>query len=258
MDSGLARAIILLVLSMVISACNPSWAVPNSPIQVATHVLEARPLEGKQRNANDFQQVERRLENLYANSSPQADEAVVILMSFYLGESNGEELYENLLSRGPRMIPIIERYLQEPPSLVRHYPKTIVLERTTTELLLKESLEILKVQAGARTISSTTVDISPLHKQSANCKLKLSHRPEPKFPDNLIQSGETYSSMPVLKVDIQEDGTVTNQELVQQSGIRRLDALLLRNVTQWKYEPRPGCGVVQSNIAINVDWTDTK
>lgn len=249
-------AIVLLLLT--ISACNRSSAAPISANQLATHVLEARPVEGEQLNADDFQEVEQRLTDLYANSSPQADEAVVILMSFYLGESNGEELYENLLTRGPRMIPIIKRYLHEPPSLLKRCPKRIVLERATTELFLKESLEILKVQAGARTISSTTVETSPLRKQSANCKLKLSRRPRPKFPDNLIQSGETYNNTPVLKVDIEEDGTVTNPELIQQSGIKGLDALLLRNVTQWKFEPRPGCGVVQSNIAINIDWTDTK
>jgi len=35
---------------------------------------------------------------LYEGSSKQADEAVVVLMSFYLGEHNGEELNENSLA----------------------------------------------------------------------------------------------------------------------------------------------------------------
>lgn len=94
----------------------------------------------------------------------------------------------------------------------------------------------------------------PLRQQTGSCKLKLVHRPLVKFPDDLIQTGETYRNTPVLRVDIEEVGAITNAQLIQPSGIKRLDALLLQNVSQWKYAARPGCGVVQSNIAITVDW----
>ena len=153
------------------------------------------------------------------------------------------------------MIPIIERSLQEPPAIVTHYPKETKLERDTTVMFLRESLGILKVQAGARHVSSTAVEAAPLRKQTGNCELRLLHRPEIKFGDDLIQTGETYRNTPVLRVDIEEDGAITGAQVIQTSGIKHLDALLLQNVSQWKYAARPECGVVQSNIAITIDWT---
>jgi hypothetical protein len=82
-----------------------------SAVDLAANVLSAR-VEALRKNDFDpnSQEVEKRLAALYRNSSKEADEAIVILMNFYLGEHEGEELYENLLSRGPRMIPILERY----------------------------------------------------------------------------------------------------------------------------------------------------
>lgn len=153
------------------------------------------------------------------------------------------------------MIPIIERYLQEQPAIVTHYPKETQLERDTTVMFLRESLEILKVQAGARHVSSTAVETAPLRKQTGNCALRLLHRPELKFGDDLIQTGEPYRNTPVLRVDIEEDGAITSPKVIQPSEIKRLDARLLQNVSRWKYAARPGCGVVQSNIAITIDWT---
>jgi TonB family protein len=250
-----AFALLILVAILALSGCKRPSTSGISPSGLAAEVLDARVKAVKQNSSDPpFEEVERRLADLYGNSSGQADEAIVILMSFYLGEHNGEELYENLLSRGPRMIPVIERYLREQPALMTHYPKETLLERDTTVMFLKEALEILKVQAGARHVSNTEVETAPLRQQTGPCKLTLMHRPQVKFPDDLIQTGEAYRNTPVLRVDIEEDGAITNAQLVQASGIKHLDALLLQNVSQWNYAPRPGCGVVQSNIAITVDW----
>lgn len=127
------------------------------------------------------------LEKLFANPTKEADEAVVILMSFYLGEDNGEELDENLRHRGPRMIPILERYLrEEPTSLLTRYPRAMRLERSTTTMYLKEALEILKVQAGARRISDISVETEPLRNEIGNCKPKIKLRPKAKFNESLV------------------------------------------------------------------------
>lgn len=252
-------ALLIVALAFTVPGCHRSSTPRTSPSELAAHVLDARVQARKENNSDpDFEEVERRLADLYGNSSGQADEAIVILMSFYLGEHNGEELYENLLSRGPRMIPIVEHCLQEEPILVSRYPKEIVLDRKTTVVFLKESLEILKVQAGARQVSSTSVETAPLRKQVGNCEVKLLHRPDLKFGDDLIQTGETYRNTPVLRVDIEEDGAVSNAQIIQASGIKRLDALLLQNISQWKYAARPGCGALQSNIAITIDWVAAK
>jgi hypothetical protein len=46
---------------------------------------------------------------LHKDKSPAADQAVVVLMEYYLGESNGEDLLEDTLLRGKRMIRLVER-----------------------------------------------------------------------------------------------------------------------------------------------------
>lgn len=202
-----------------------------------------------------WDELDRRLDTLFRNNTKEGDEAVVILMSFYLGEHEGEEVEENLLSRGPRMIPLIERYLrQEPSSLLNEYPERVRLERTTTVGYLKEDLEILRVQAGARRVASSSVETGPLRDQSGECTVKLVQHPKFKFEDNLIQPGESYRGAPALRVDIEENGEIKNVELLSSSGIRRLDAVVLTDLTEWKYAPRPHCGVVQANIGITIDW----
>ena len=128
------------------------------------------------------------------------------------------------------------------------------LERTTTVGYLKEDLEILRVQAGARRVASSSVETGPLRDQSGECTVKLVQHPKFKFEDNLIQPGESYRGAPALRVDIEENGEIKNVELLSSSGIRRLDAVVLTDLTEWKYAPRPHCGVVQANIGITIDW----
>ena len=134
-----------------------------------------------------WQELDKRLDTLFGNNTKEGDEAVVILMSFYLGEHNGEELQENLLSRGPRMMPLLERYLhEEPSSLINRYPERVRLERTTTVMFLKEDLEVLRVQAGSRRVASMSVETAPLRNQAGECTVKLLQQPRFKFEDNLV------------------------------------------------------------------------
>jgi TonB family protein len=176
-------------------------------------------------------------------------------MSFYLGEHNGEELYENLISRGPRMIPLLERYLhEEPASLLAQYPARVRLERATTTGFLQEALRALRFQAGAHHISGVASETSPLREQSGKCAVKILDRHDVKFPDNLIHPGESYNGAPVLRVNIEENGETSHIQLLQSSGIRRLDAMLVSGARQWKYASRRGCGAIQANVVFNIDW----
>jgi hypothetical protein len=224
----------------------------NTATALAAHIVDAAP---RALATDDWNDLETRLGTLYNNPSKEADEAVVILMSFYLGEHNGEELYENLISRGPRMIPLLERYLhEEPASLLAQYPARVRLERATTTGFLQDALRALRFQAGARHISAVTPETSPLREQSGKCAVKILKRPELKFPDNMIHPGESYNAAPVLRVTIDENEGTSHIQLLQPSGIRRLDAMLVSNARQWKYAPRPGCGTIDANVVFNIDW----
>ena len=242
------------LIALFALGCRHAATQGNTPAALAAHVIDAAP---RALATDDWNDLETRLGALYNNPSKEADEAVVILMSFYLGEHNGEELYENLLSRGPRMVPLLERYLhEEPASLLAQYPARVRLERATTTGFLQEALRTLRFQAGARHISAVTSETSPLREQPKKCTVKILKHPEPKFPDNIIQRGESYLGRPVLRVTIEENGDASHVQLLQSSGVHRLDTLLLTDILQWKYAPRLGCGIIEANVVVNIDWVD--
>jgi TonB family protein len=233
---------------------------PNTADDLAANVLDiAAQALLKDDGGPKWDELDRRLDVLFANYTKEGDEATVILMSFYLGEHEGEELDENLLSRGPRMIPLVDRYIREEPrSLLKEYPSRVKLERDTTLYFLKEDLEILRVQAGADRVADTSVGtypLSSLRDQSKACKITLSHEPKFDFGDNLIQPGEHYRGSPTLRADIDENGNVKHVELMSGSGIQRLDAGVLAEVSKWKYDVRPPqCGTMAANIVVTVHW----
>jgi len=240
------------LIALFALGCHRAAPEGNTPTALAAHVIDAAP---RALATDDWNDLDTRLGALYNNPSKDADEAVVILMSFYLGEHNGEELYENLLSRGPRMIPLLERYLhEEPATLIAQSPARVRLERATTTGFLQEALRTLRFQAGARHISAVSPETSPLREQLGKCAVKVLKRANLKFPDNIIHAGESYNGPPVLRLTIEESGETSHIQLLQPSGIRRLDALLVSGAHQWKYAPRPGCGAIEANVGFNIDW----
>jgi hypothetical protein len=132
------------------------------------------------------------------------------------------------------------------------------LDRITTVAELIEAIEILQVRAGAKRVASTSFKTAPLRDEVGNCSPNLLQHPEINPGEELVQSGESYTGAPVLRVTILESGEVANVPLLSQSGVRRLDALLLANGDHWKYAKRPNCGVVQANTVISIDWMPSK
>src|SRR5215469_189358 len=158
----LAVTIVAIALSAI--ACERhKYHQPSTAADLAANVLDiAAEALLKDDGGPKWDELDRRLDVLFANNTKEGDEAIVILMSFYLGEHEGEELEENLLSRGPRMIPLVERYLHEEPSSLRNeFPRRVRLERKTTVGFLKEALQILRVQAGAHQVANASVEMYP-------------------------------------------------------------------------------------------------
>jgi hypothetical protein len=54
--------------------------------------------------------VERRLYSILADRSPSGDQALVYLLTVYMGEHPGEELVCEAANRGKRLIPLIRSY----------------------------------------------------------------------------------------------------------------------------------------------------
>jgi len=240
------------LIALFALGCHHAAPGENTPTALAAHIIDAAP---RALATDDWNDLETRLGALYNNPNKEADEAVVILMSFYLGEHNGEELYENLLSRGPRMIPLLERYLlKSPHRFSLNLRLAFGWNARLPQVFCRKRCVPSDFKQGRAHISAVTSETSPLREQSGKCAVKILKRLDVKFPDNLIHSGESYNGAPVLRINIEENGETSHIQLLQPSGIRRLDAMLVSNVRQWKYAPRPGCGIVEANVVVNIDW----
>jgi TonB family protein len=90
---------------------------------------------------------------------------------------------------------------------------------------------------------------------SPRCKLVPSGRQD-FIPDNCCRPGpgESYRHSPVIALQITEEGSMANVRVVRSSGIKDLDARLIRGVSSWRYYPRPGCGVIESTMTVIIDF----
>lgn len=85
------------------------------------------------------------LGRLFDNQSPAADEALVVLFSYYLGESNGEDLLQAVTERRRRMLPILRKY-QCCTVLIpgRTYRRSMRLADSTRAILLHDAAELIE------------------------------------------------------------------------------------------------------------------
>jgi hypothetical protein len=81
-------------------------------------------------------QVDELTANLLRKHGPTADEALVVLLAFYVGESNGEDILFAITARGRRMLPWLRKYDHHAPTIKeRSYPQTLLLpEETRTQI----------------------------------------------------------------------------------------------------------------------------
>jgi len=66
---------------------------------------------------------------------------------------------------------------------------------------------------------------------------------------------ETYKGGPLIKYQVQEDGTVSDATLARSSGVADIDKKVLDAVARWKFKPRPvGCGVIDTEMFATIDF----
>lgn len=84
---------------------DPAWdlSVPVLKLACASRVSEGT-------DGGTEAELDRALDVLMHREGTAADEALVILMSFYLGESRDTDLWENVVSRGPRILGLLKMY----------------------------------------------------------------------------------------------------------------------------------------------------
>jgi TonB family protein len=77
-------------------------------------------------------------------------------------------------------------------------------------------------------------------------------KPGPAAPYKFLPN-ESYRQSPVIKFQINEDGSVSNARLVRSSGVKDIDKKVLKAVSSWKYEAVPGC-ILDSEMTVIIDW----
>lgn len=70
-----------------------------------------------------------------------------------------------------------------------------------------------------------------------------------------FREGEKFSSSPIISFQILESGEVANAKLKRSSGVADIDSFALRSIKGTKYISRPGCGIIESDAVITVDFT---
>ena len=70
-----------------------------------------------------------------------------------------------------------------------------------------------------------------------------------------IRKGEKSTGYsPIVAFEILESGEVSNVRLKRSSGIADIDDNALAWIRSMKYNSRPGCGVIDSETGVTIDW----
>jgi TonB family protein len=87
------------------------------------------------------------------------------------------------------------------------------------------------------------------------CKLKATtHAVRGKSPEFHFRKGEKYEHSPIIAYEILESGEIAHAFVKRSSGVADLDHYALKWVQEFKYNNRPGCGIVESQVVVNIDF----
>jgi hypothetical protein len=106
--------------------------VPPREVQVLVKAIldlrsKAECSQGEQQQSA-FQQSEKLMGRLFQKKSAAADEALVVLMNFYVGESIQADLIHQVTTRGKRMLPLLLKYKKASVAFSKvEYPKSMLV-----------------------------------------------------------------------------------------------------------------------------------
>ena len=91
--------------------------------------------------------------------------------------------------------------------------------------------------------------LSQTGRSGTDCKSLVMQSETTAIEEVQPQKGEKYRRPPMVAYEVQENGELRKLLLVRHSGIKELDGELLSRAVQWKYQTRPGCGVLRVRLA---------
>jgi hypothetical protein len=111
----MTQTFLVLALSLALQATNtaPTVAPPSDVQEKVRSILDlcrqAAEGQGARQNAA-FYEAGRLTGKLLEDRTKSSDEALVVLMGFYVGEATGEDLLHGITVRGKRMLPLLLKY----------------------------------------------------------------------------------------------------------------------------------------------------
>ncbi len=107
--------ILIFAIALMLQAPNVAAEIvpPRDVQELVTPILdlcaEARASQGERQNAA-FWQAAKLIGKLTQMRTKDSDEALVVLMNFYIGESTGGDVLHQVTARGKRMLPLLLKY----------------------------------------------------------------------------------------------------------------------------------------------------
>jgi hypothetical protein len=87
------------------------------------------------------------------------------------------------------------------------------------------------------------------------CTPRVVSHSQQRRPGIRIRKGEKYTGFsPIVAFEILESGEVANALLKRSSGIASMDNYALTWVQETNYSKRPGCGIVETQSDVTIEW----
>jgi hypothetical protein len=84
------------------------------------------------------------LVSLLRDQGPTADEAICILLSYYLGEANDEDVFCSAVSRGPRMLACLRTVLTNGPRRIGAKYASLERAEETWRYSVREAIKAIE------------------------------------------------------------------------------------------------------------------
>jgi hypothetical protein len=143
------KAFIVLLLLAAQASTTGVLVVPSAKARaLVTPFLDLRSQAESSTGAqqqSEFEQSEKILARLFRMKTPASDEALVVLMNYYVGEALGPDSVHEVTVRGKRMLPLLLRYRKATVSFPdRTYPPSLSVERDIRERNFETAIKSIK------------------------------------------------------------------------------------------------------------------
>jgi hypothetical protein len=140
--------VIAAILALQVATATAGVVPPEKTQELLKPILDLRAKaessQGEQQQSA-FVQSEKLIGSLFQKKSRAADEALVVLMNFYVGESLQMDLVHQVTVRGKRMLPLLLKYQKASVAFSGFkYPKSLLIADDIRKRSFDDAIEAVK------------------------------------------------------------------------------------------------------------------